>query len=90
VVALGVVFGEIGTSPLYALYESFGGAGAPVLDRPDLLGVSSLILWALLLVISTKYLVFVLRADNQGEGGIIALVALLNPWRRKPVGRVTG
>lgn len=82
--ALGVVFGDIGTSPLYALRESFGGAGAPPLDRPDLLGVLSLILWALVLVISLKYLVFVLRADNQGEGGIIALVALLNPWRSKP------
>ena len=84
VAALGVVFGDIGTSPLYALRESFGGDGAPVLDRPDLLGVLSLILWALMLVISIKYLAFVLRADNQGEGGIIALVALLNPWRSKP------
>jgi len=84
VAALGVVFGDIGTSPLYALRESFGGSAAPVLDRPDLLGVLSLILWALVLVISIKYLVFVLRADNQGEGGIIALVALLNPWRSKP------
>jgi KUP system potassium uptake protein len=84
VAALGVVFGDIGTSPLYALRESFGGADAPLLDRPDLLGVLSLILWALVLVISIKYLVFILRADNQGEGGIIAMVALLNPWRSKP------
>ncbi|MCB1675418.1 MAG: KUP/HAK/KT family potassium transporter, partial [Halioglobus sp.] len=84
VAALGVVFGDIGTSPLYALRESFGGAGAPPLDRLDLLGVMSLILWALILIISIKYLVFILRADNQGEGGIIALVALLNPWRSKP------
>jgi KUP system potassium uptake protein len=83
VAALGVVFGDIGTSPLYALRESFGGGGSPVLDLPDLLGVLSLILWALVLVISVKYLVFILRADNQGEGGIIALVALLNPWRSK-------
>ncbi len=82
--ALGVVFGDIGTSPLYALRESFGGSGATVLNRPDLLGVLSLIIWALVLVISIKYLIFVLRADNQGEGGIIALVALLNPWRTKP------
>lgn len=81
---LGVVFGDIGTSPLYALRESFGGVAAPVLDRADVLGVLSLILWALVLVISVKYLVFVLRADNQGEGGIIALVALLNPWRTRP------
>lgn len=82
--ALGVVFGDIGTSPLYALRESFSGSGAPLLDRFDLLGVLSLILWALVLVITVKYLVFVLRADNQGEGGIVALVALLNPWRSKP------
>lgn len=81
--ALGVVFGDIGTSPLYALRESFGGSGATPLDRPDLFGVLSLIIWALVLVISIKYLAFVLRADNQGEGGIIALVALLNPWRSK-------
>jgi KUP system potassium uptake protein len=84
VAALGIVFGDIGTSPLYALREAFGGAGAPPLDRPDLLGVMSLILWALVLVISVKYLSFILRADNQGEGGIIALVALLNPWRSNP------
>ena len=81
---LGVVFGDIGTSPLYALRESFSGVAAPVLDRADVLGVLSLILWALVLVIPVKYLVFVLRADNQGEGGIIALVALLNPWRTRP------
>jgi KUP system potassium uptake protein len=83
VAALGVVFGDIGTSPLYALRESFGEAGAPALNTADLMGVLSLVLWALILVISIKYLVFVLRADNQGEGGIIALVALLNPWRCK-------
>tara|TARA_R110001599_G_scaffold353880_1_gene601938 strand:+ start:43807 stop:45705 length:1899 start_codon:yes stop_codon:yes gene_type:complete len=84
VAALGVVFGDIGTSPLYALRESFGGVDSTPLDRPDLLGVMSLILWALVLVISVKYLIYILRADNQGEGGIIALVALLNPWNSKP------
>ena len=83
IAALGVVFGDIGTSPLYALRESFAGTHATVLDRADLLGVLSLILWALILVISLKYLSFVLRANNQGEGGIIALVALLNPWRSR-------
>jgi len=82
--SLGVVFGDIGTSPLYALRESFAGANTTPLNQPDLLGVLSLIIWALILVITLKYLVFVLRADNQGEGGIIALVALLNPWNRKP------
>ncbi len=83
ITTLGVVFGDIGTSPLYALRESFNTAGAPALNSADLLGVLSLILWSLMLVISIKYLVFVLRADNQGEGGIIALVALLNPWKSK-------
>ncbi len=82
--ALGVVFGDIGTSPLYALRESFASSSGPSLDRPELLGVLSLIMWSLILVISIKYLVFVLRANNQGEGGIIALVALLNPWRSQP------
>lgn len=81
--ALGVVFGDIGTSPLYALRVSFHGDRAPALDIADVLGVLSLIVWALLLVISLKYLAFVLRAHNKGEGGIIALVALLNPWRAK-------
>ncbi|MEZ5542141.1 MAG: potassium transporter Kup [Pseudomonadota bacterium] len=82
--ALGVVFGDIGTSPLYALRESFAGNGSPALEAASLLGTLSLILWALVLVISIKYLMFVLRADNQGEGGIIALVALLNPWHSTP------
>jgi KUP system potassium uptake protein len=81
--ALGVVFGDIGTSPLYALRVSFHGNEAPALNIADVLGVLSLIVWALLLVISLKYLAFVLRAHNKGEGGIIALVALLNPWRAK-------
>ena len=81
--ALGVVFGDIGTSPLYALRISFHGDEVSKLNTPDVLGVLSLIVWALLLVISLKYLAFVLRADNNGEGGIIALVALLNPWRAK-------
>jgi KUP system potassium uptake protein len=84
VAALGVVFGDIGTSPLYALRESFAASGSTPLNAPDLMGVMSLILWALILVISIKYLVFILRADNNGEGGIIALVALLNPWRSSP------
>ena len=82
--ALGVVYGDIGTSPLYALRESFSGGSAPMLNVTDVLGVLSLIIWSLVLVISIKYLIFVLHADNHGEGGIIALVALLNPWRSKP------
>jgi KUP system potassium uptake protein len=78
-VALGVVYGDIGTSPLYAIRECFHGPHA-VTPTPDhVLGVLSLIFWALVIVISLKYLVFVLRADNHGEGGILALTALATP-----------
>jgi len=77
--ALGVVFGDIGTSPLYALREAFHGYDAIAPSPANILGVLSLILWALIIVISIKYLLFVMRADNRGEGGIIALVALINP-----------
>ncbi|MDE0854532.1 MAG: potassium transporter Kup [Nevskia sp.] len=82
--ALGVVYGDIGTSPIYALRECFFGGGQVTPDIANVLGVLSLIVWSLILVISVKYLVFVMRADNHGEGGIIALVALLNPWKSKP------
>src|SRR4026207_1504165 len=75
--ALGVVYGDIGTSPLYAMKECFFGSHS-VPPTPDKgLGVPSLILDALLLVVSVKYLALVLRADNQGEGGILALTALV-------------
>jgi KUP system potassium uptake protein len=76
--ALGVVFGDIGTSPLYALRECFVGAHAVEPIRANVLGVLSLVFWALVLVISVKYVAFILRADNRGEGGILALLALLN------------
>ena len=82
--ALGVVYGDIGTSPIYALRECFFGDGHVTPEPANVLGVLSLIVWSLILVISVKYLVFVMRADNHGEGGIIALVALLNPWKAKP------
>ncbi|WP_448191103.1 potassium transporter Kup [Azospirillum sp. sgz301742] len=73
--ALGVVYGDIGTSPLYTLRECFTQSGLPV--APDnVLGVLSLIFWALMLVVTLKYVTFVMRADNQGEGGILALTAL--------------
>ncbi len=72
--ALGVVYGDIGTSPLYALRESL--LNLPI-DLFNVLGVLSLIFWALILVVSVKYLWIVLRADNDGEGGILALMALL-------------
>jgi len=78
--ALGVVYGDIGTSPLYAMRECFHGKHPHPATPDNVLGVLSLIAWALLLIISLKYLVFVLRADNRGEGGILALTALLNPW----------
>lgn len=72
--ALGVVFGDIGTSPIYALSESLKTAGR---TEYDIFGVVSLIFWSLLMVVTFKYLIFVLRADNNGEGGILALFALL-------------
>jgi KUP system potassium uptake protein len=75
--ALGVVFGDIGTSPLYALKECFVGEHAVAPTPANVYGVLSLVVWALLLVIVVKYLTFIMRADNQGEGGILALLALL-------------
>ena len=75
--ALGVVFGDIGTSPLYAIRECFHGHHAIGLSETNILGVVSLILWSLTVVVSLKYVGFILRADNQGEGGIFALLALL-------------
>ena len=84
-VALGVVYGDIGTSPLYAIRECFHGPHAVAPTHDHVLGVLSLIFWALVIVISIKYLVFVLRADNHGEGGILALTALATPI--KPTGR---
>src|SRR5512145_631584 len=75
--ALGVVYGDIGTSPLYALRECFHGIHGIAPTRENVLGVLSLIFWALTLIISIKYLVFVMRADNDGEGGILALMALV-------------
>src|SRR3954467_4588107 len=77
--ALGVVYGDIGTSPLYALRECFHGPHAVAPTHADVLGVLSLIFWSLVIVISIKYLVFVMRADNHGEGGILALTALVSP-----------
>lgn len=79
--ALGIVFGDIGTSPLYALKEAFHGPHAMQPTPDNIMGVLSLILWSLLLIISVKYLLFVLRADNKGEGGVLALTALAAPPR---------
>ena len=76
--SIGVVYGDIGTSPLYALRESVlaaVGPGNPV-SEPVVLGILSLIIWALLLVVTAKYVLILLRADNKGEGGTLALMAL--------------
>jgi KUP system potassium uptake protein len=78
--ALGVVYGDIGTSPLYALRECFHGTYPFPPTESNVLGVLSLVFWALTIIISVKYLLFVMRADNHGEGGILALLALLAPW----------
>jgi KUP system potassium uptake protein len=83
--AVGVVYGDIGTSPLYALRECFHGPHSITPSPANILGVLSLIFWSLIIVISVKYLVFVLRADNHGEGGILSLTALATPI--KPSGR---
>jgi KUP system potassium uptake protein len=79
--ALGVVFGDIGTSPLYAIRECFHGEYGIAVTQGNVLGVLSLVFWALLLVVSLKYLVFIMRADNDGEGGVLALTALVRPKR---------
>ncbi len=76
-VALGVVFGDIGTSPLYAFRECFHGEYGISVNHENILGVLSLMFWALVMIVSLKYLTFVLKADNNGEGGVLALTALL-------------
>jgi KUP system potassium uptake protein len=79
--ALGVVYGDIGTSPIYAFKESLANAGT---SQSEVFGVASLLFWSLMLVVTIKYLVFVLRADNGGEGGILALFSLLPRSMRRP------
>ena len=76
--ALGIVYGDIGTSPLYALRECFHGPHGIAPTPDNVLGVLSLIFWSLTLIVSIKYLIFVMRADNGGEGGILALMALVS------------
>ena len=76
--ALGIVYGDIGTSPLYAFRETFHGHGHELaVTETNVLGLLSLVFWSLVVVISIKYLLFVMKADNHGEGGILALVALI-------------
>ncbi|MBP2647665.1 MAG: kup [Gemmatimonadetes bacterium] len=77
--ALGVVYGDIGTSPLYALKECFNPLHGLAPTRENVMGVMSLVFWAMNFVVSFKYITFVLKADNRGEGGILALLALVRP-----------
>ncbi|MBI2614634.1 MAG: potassium transporter Kup [Gemmatimonadetes bacterium] len=79
--ALGVVYGDIGTSPLYAIREAFHGRHAIPVTPGNVLGVLSLIFWSLIVVITLKYITVILRADNKGEGGILALMALVQHGR---------
>jgi KUP system potassium uptake protein len=85
--AVGIVYGDIGTSPLYTMREVFTGAHAVPLTHDNVLGVLSLIFWALIAIVSIKYAIFIMRADNRGEGGIMALTALalrtplMKPWQ---------
>ena len=76
--AVGVVFGDIGTSPLYALRESFIGAHHLPVDRLHIFGVLSLVFWTMLLIVTLKYVIIILKADNRGEGGSLALLALIS------------
>ena len=81
--ALGIVYGDIGTSPLYALKQAIQAGGAPTPD--SILGILSLIFWALIVIVSAKYAILIMRADNHGEGGIVAMLALLD-IRHAPAG----
>ncbi len=85
--ALGVVFGDIGTSPLYALRECFHGAYGIAPSEDNILGVLSLMFWALTIIVSVKYLSLIFRADNKGEGGVLALTALIHGISGSPTKR---
>lgn len=83
--ALGIVYGDIGTSPLYAIREIFHGSHAIDLNEQNIFGVLSMISWALIIVISVKYIQVVMRADNKGEGGVLALTALATLQKDKKI-----
>ncbi|MEA2283951.1 MAG: system potassium uptake protein, partial [Solirubrobacteraceae bacterium] len=76
--AIGIVFGDIGTSPLYAFRETFAGHHRLPVDRLHVLGVLSLIFWSMMIVVTLKYVTILMRADNKGEGGSLALLALIS------------
>ncbi|CAN5353159.1 potassium transporter Kup [soil metagenome] len=80
--AIGIVFGDIGTSPLYAFRETFAGHHKLTLDPDHILGVISLMFWSMMLVVTLKYVTIIMRADNKGEGGSLALLALINGQTR--------
>jgi KUP system potassium uptake protein len=82
--ALGIVFGDIATSPIYAIRECFHGEYGIVPTHGNIMGVLSLMFWALIMIVGLKYLIFVFRADNKGEGGVIALTALLRGKTNRP------
>jgi len=82
---IGVVYGDIGTSPLYALRESLHAAGGNGLARSEVIGVISLLIWTLILIVTVKYVILIMRADNKGEGGTLSLVALVQQaLKRRP------
>lgn len=87
IAALGIVFGDIGTSPLYAFRECFHGPHAAQINPQNLIGAASLVVWSLLLVVSVKYLFIILKLDNKGEGGILALSALIRGASKSEHGR---
>lgn len=85
--ALGIVYGDIGTSPLYALRECFHGPHAVPVTYENVLGVLSLVFWSLIIVVTLKYHVYVIKADNRGEGGILALMALVHRVLKRQSGK---
>jgi KUP system potassium uptake protein len=87
--ALGVVFGDIGTSPLYAIKECVEGEHGVAPTHANILGVLSLIVWSLIAVVALKYLTFIMKADNKGEGGILALLALVPPRKKQPTTHIS-
>ena len=76
--AIGIVFGDIGTSPIYAFRETFAGHHKLSLDTAHIMGVTSLMFWSMMIVVTFKYVAIIMRADNKGEGGSLALLALIN------------
>jgi KUP system potassium uptake protein len=90
VAALGIVFGDIGTSPVYTFRECFNPEHGLSLDAEHVLGVLSMIFWVLIIVVAVKYVLLIMRADNQGEGGILALLALALAGPRRALAQPPG